>query len=48
MHHARQKADKEAYKDIDLLCSDVYRHAIQFRRENVDAVGDKPVKNDAE
>ena len=27
--------------------SDVYRLANQFRRENADIVGDKPVKNDA-
>ena len=27
--------------------SQVYRHANQFRRENTDVVGDKPVKNDA-
>ena len=28
--------------------SEVYRLANQFRRENTDVVGDKPVKNDAE
>ena len=28
------------------LSSEVYRLAIQFRRENTDVVGDKPVKND--
>ena len=27
--------------------SEVYRLANQFRRENTDVVGDKPVKNDA-
>ena len=45
MHHARQEADKEVYKKIDSN-SEVYRLANQFRRENADVVGDKPVKND--
>ena len=38
VHHALQEADKT---------SEVYRLANQFRRENADVVGDKPVKNDA-
>ena len=47
VHHARQEADKEVYKNIDSKSSEVYRLANQHRRENADVVGDKPVKNDA-
>ena len=47
MHHARQEADKKVYENIDPKSSEVYRLANQFRRENADVVGDKPVKNDA-
>ena len=47
VHHARQEADKEVYKNIDSKSSEVYCLANQFRRENPDVVGDKPVKNDA-
>ena len=47
MHHARQEADKEVYKNIDPKTSKLYRLANQFRKENADVVGDKPVKNDA-
>ena len=46
VHHARQEADK-VYENIDSKSSEVYRLANQFRRENTDVVGDKPVKNDA-
>ena len=46
VHHARQEADKD-YENIDSKSSEVYRLANQFRRENTDVVGDKPVKNDA-
>ena len=46
-HHARQEADKEVYKNIDPKSSELYRLANQFRKENADVVGDKPVKNDA-
>ena len=46
VHHARQEADKEVYKNIDSKSSEVYCLANQFRRENADIVGDKPVKND--
>ena len=46
--HARQEADKKVYENIDPKSSEVYRLANQFRRENTDVVGDKPVKNDAE
>ena len=47
VHHARQEADKEVYKNIDPKSSELYRLANQFRKENADVVGDKPVKNDA-
>ena len=47
VHHARQEADKKVYENIDPKSSEVYRLANQFRRENTDVVGDKPVKNDA-
>ena len=46
VHHARQEADK-VYENIDPKSSEVYRLANQFRRENTDVIGDKPVKNDA-
>ena len=45
MHHASQEADKKVYKNIDPKYSEVYRVANQFRKENADVVGDKPVKN---
>ena len=44
VHHAHQEADKEVYKNIDPKSSDVYHLANQFRKENADVVGDKPVK----
>ena len=47
VHHARQAADKMVYENIDPKSSEVYHLANQFRRENIDVVGDKPVKNDA-
>ena len=47
VHHARQEADKKVYENIDPKSSEVYRLANQFSRENTDAVGDKPVKNNA-
>ena len=47
VHHARQEADKMVFENIDPKSSEVYRLANQFRRENADVVGDKPVKNDA-
>ena len=45
--HARQEADKEVYKNTDPKSSALYRLANQFRKENAEVVGDKPVKNDA-
>ena len=49
VHHAytRQEANKKVYENIDPKSSEVNRLANQFRRENADVVGDKPVKNDA-
>ena len=47
VHHACQEADKEVYKNIDPKSSELYRLANQFRKENADIVGNKPVKNDA-
>ena len=47
VHHARQEADKKVYENIDPKSSEVRRFANQFRRENTDVVGDKPVRNDA-
>ena len=47
VHHAHQEADKKVFENIDPRSSEVYRFANQFRRENADVVGDKPVKNDA-
>ena len=47
VHHARQEANKKVFENIDPKSSEVYRLANQFRRENADIVGDKPVKNDA-
>ena len=47
VHHARQEADKEVYKNIDPKSSELYRLANQLRKENADVVDDKPVKNDA-
>ena len=47
MHHARHQADKEVYDGIDHMLSDIYCLANQMRKEKVDVVGDKPVKNDA-
>ena len=46
VHHAHHKA-KVVYEGIDHMSSDIFHRANQMRKENVDAVGDKPVKNDA-
>ena len=35
------------YDGIDHKSSDIFRLVNQMRKENVDAIGDKPVKNDA-
>ena len=42
VHHARQEADKEVYKNINSKSSDIYCLANQFRRDNADVVGNKP------
>ena len=47
VHYAHQAADKKVYQNIDPKSSQVNCLANQFRRENADVVGDKPVKNDA-
>ena len=47
VHHAHQEADKKVCENIDPKSSEVYSLAYQFRRENADVVGDKPVKNGA-
>ena len=46
VHHACHEADKVVYEGIDHKSSDIFRLANQMRKENVDVVGDKPVKND--
>ena len=46
VHHAHQEADKVVYEGIDHKSSDIFRLANHMRKENVDDVGDKPVKND--
>ena len=35
VHHTRQEADKEVYKNIDSKSSEVYCLANQFRRERM-------------
>ena len=45
VHHARHEADKVVYEGIDHKSYDFFRLANQIRKENVDVVGDKPVKN---
>ena len=47
VHHARHEADMVVYDVIDHKSSDIFCLANQMRKENVDVVGDKPVKNDA-
>ena len=47
MHHAGHEADKVVYDGIDHKSSDIFRLANQMWKENVDVVGNKPVKNDA-
>ena len=46
VHYARHEADKVVYDGIDHKSSDIFRLANQMRKENVDVVGDKPVKNE--
>ena len=36
VHHARQEADKEVYKNSDPKSSELYCLANQFRKENAD------------
>ena len=46
VHHARHEAHKVVYEGIDHKSSDIFRLTNQMSKENVDVVGDKPVKND--
>ena len=45
MHHAHHEADKVVYEGVDHKSSDIFRIANQIGKENVDVVGNKPVKN---
>ena len=47
VQNARHEADKVVYDGTDHKSSDIFRLANQIRKENVDVVGNKPVKNDA-
>ena len=44
---SRSRQEDRGNENIDPKSSKVYRLDNQFRRENADVVGDKPVKNDA-
>ena len=46
VHYACHEADKVVYDGIDHKSSVIFRLANQMRIQNVDVVGDKPVKND--
>ena len=45
VHHACHKAVKVVYEGIDHKASDIFPLANQMRKENVDAVSDKPAVN---
>ena len=47
VYHTRHKADKVVYEGIEHKSSDIFASPKQMRKENVDVVGDKPVKNNA-
>ena len=47
VRHARHDSDKVFYDSIDPKSSDIFRLALQIRRETADVVSDKPVINDA-
>ena len=47
MRHTCHKADKVVHESIDHKSSDISSLANQMRKENVDVVSDKPVKNEA-
>ena len=47
VHQAKSEAEKVALQKIDARSGDVYRLAMQMRRDNQDVMGEKPVKNDA-
>ena len=44
---AVKDADRAVYENMESKSSEIFRLANQTRRENVDVVGDKPVRNDA-
>ena len=45
--HAHRDADRAVYNNIDPKSSEIFCLVNQMRRENVDVVGDKSVRNDA-
>ena len=47
MHYARHEADNVVYEGTGHKSSDIFHLANQMRKENVDVVGDKPLRNDA-
>ena len=47
VHEAKSEAEKVALQKIDSKSADIYRLAKQMRNDNQDAMGEKPVKNDA-
>ena len=47
VHHACKDLNRAVYDNIDPKSSETFCLANQMRRENVDIVGDKPVRNDA-
>ena len=48
VHHAPTKLTRSSMRALTTSASNIFRLANQMRKENVDVVGDKPVKNDAE
>ena len=47
VHEAKSEDEKVTLQKIDLKSADIYRLAKQMTRDNQDAMGEKPVKNDA-
>ena len=47
MDHAHRDADRAVYDYIDPKSSEIFCLVNQMRRENVDVMGDKSVRNDA-
>ena len=44
--HAKNEAQKAALDDIDFKSPDIFRLAKQLKKDKLDVVGEKPVKND--